>query len=220
MNTIVIDPGHGGTEEVDGSSANNATGPTGLLEKNVTLEVAKRIKARTTDADVILTRNSDINLGLDARAKVAKDKKAPVFISIHFNGWPTQDVQGSETYVHASGSASSLRLAKAVQSRIVAATGLKDRGLKRADFGVIKPSNHDAATAACLVEISFMTQASEEARLKTSAYLDRLADAISSAAKAYLAAPLEMVPDTEAQQIEDLPLVLGYEDAAERNLQQ
>ena len=117
---VVIDPGHGGTEEVGGSSPNNATGPTGLLEKTVTLDVARRIKSAANDLDIVLTRSTDTNLGLAARAKVAKDLKAPVFVSVHFNGWPTQEVQGTETYVHASGSADSLGLARTVQAKVLA----------------------------------------------------------------------------------------------------
>lgn len=214
---IVIDPGHGGTEEVGGSSPNNATGPTGLLEKTVTLDVARRIMTAANDLDVVLTRSTDTNLGLTARAKVAKDLKAPVFVSVHFNGWPTQEVQGTETYVHASGSVDSLRLARTVQAKVLAATGLKDRGLKRAGFAVLAPASHDTATAACLVEISFMTQASEEQRLKTGAYLDKLAHAIAEAVKVHVTGPADArVPAPE--ELRNLPLVPGDEDAAETNL--
>ena len=214
---VVIDPGHGGTEEVGGSSPNNATGPTGLLEKTVTLDVARRIKSAANDLDIVLTRSTDTNLGLAARAKVAKDLKAPVFVSVHFNGWPTQEVQGTETYVHASGSADSLGLARTVQAKVLAATGLKDRVVKRAGFAVLAPTSHDTATAACLVEISFMTQAAEEQRLKTSAYLDKLAHAIADAVKAHVAEPVGvrvMAPD----ELRNLPLVPGDEDAAGTNL--
>lgn len=218
MEKIVIDPGHGGSAEVGGSSPNNAVGPTGLLEKNVTLEVAKRIKARAAGVEVVLTRSNDSNLGLADRAKVAKDLKAPVFVAVHFNGWPTPDVQGTETYVHATGSADSLRLAKSVQAKVLAATGLADRGLKRAAFGVLKPANHYSGTAACLVEISFMTQAAEEARLKTAAYFDKLADAVIEAANAYVTAPLLRGAEAVEGQVSDLPLAPGDEDAAETNL--
>jgi N-acetylmuramoyl-L-alanine amidase len=90
MVKIVIDPGHGGPRvppKLEGSSWNNAVGPTGLLEKTVTLQVAKA----AADAfarigiDVILTRKADVNLGIVARAKVAKDARADAFVSIHFN---------------------------------------------------------------------------------------------------------------------------------------
>ena len=218
MEKFVIDPGHGGTEEVGGSSPNNAVGPTGLLEKSVTLQVAKRIMARDSSLEMVLTRSNDTNLGLAERAKVAKDLKARVFVSVHFNGWPTPDVQGTETYIHSTGSTDSLRFAKMVQSKVLAATGLIDRGLKRAAFEVLKPVNHYSGTAACLVEISFLTQAAEEARLMTAPYIDKLADAIIEAAKAYVAAPLlDGVEATEGG-VADLPLAPGDEDAAKINM--
>lgn len=218
MPTVVVDPGHGGTVEVGGSSPNNAVGPTGLLEKDVTLQVATRMKASAKKHAVVLTRERDTNLGLAARARVAKDRKAPAFVSVHFNGWPTSDVQGTETYVHASGSVESLALAKAVHSNVLAATGLKDRGLKRAAFVVLEPTHHAAETAACLVEISFMTQASEESRLRTPAYLDRLAEAVNAAIGAYLTTPDLTSSELAAAEMRALPQAPGDEDAAGANL--
>jgi N-acetylmuramoyl-L-alanine amidase len=89
MVTIVIDPGHGGMTKVDGSDPNHASGPSGLLEKTVTLDVARRMANELTKTGhtVVLTRTADINLGLTARAAVAKTIKADVFLSIHFNGY-------------------------------------------------------------------------------------------------------------------------------------
>lgn len=73
MAVIVIDPGHGGTAAVGGSSPNNATGANGLLEKNPTLHLGLEVAALLRPAhQVLVTRNSDINLGLAARAQVAK----------------------------------------------------------------------------------------------------------------------------------------------------
>lgn len=221
MPAIVIDPGHGGTAPVDGSSANNATGPMGLLEKNVTLEIGRRIKARAGGVEIVLTRDKDENLGLRQRAEVARKLKAPVFVSVHLNGWHTPDVQGTETFVHSDGSAASLRLARAVHARVLAVTGLADRKVKQARFGVIDPAFHDAGTAACLVEISFLTDPKEEARLKTPAYLDQLADAVLAGVKGYLAAAPASVlkhADDEAQEVRQLPMAPGDEDAAGTNL--
>jgi N-acetylmuramoyl-L-alanine amidase len=74
MATVVLDPGHGGTENIGGSSPNNATGPCGLLEKTVTLAVAlaTRDALQAEGAKVLLTRDHDVNLSLSARAAVAK----------------------------------------------------------------------------------------------------------------------------------------------------
>jgi N-acetylmuramoyl-L-alanine amidase len=188
MTTVVLDPGHGGTKKVGGSSPNNATGPTGLLEKTVTLDVARRAAALLTARGVAcaLTRTSDTNPALAARARTASATASPVFISIHFNGWKVPTTQGTETFWHKNGNERSKRLAGIVQKHLLAATGFKDRSVKQAAFGVLSPNIHDPRTAAVLAEISFLTDPAEEARLKTPAYLDRIADAIADAAQEYL----------------------------------
>src|SRR4051794_34133374 len=101
MAMIVLDPGHGGPKRIDNSDANHAKGPSGLLEKTVTLDIAKRMKDRLDNAGhtVVLTRSSDKNLSLAGRAHVAKKRKAPVFVSIHFNGFDGK-TQGTETFCH------------------------------------------------------------------------------------------------------------------------
>jgi len=188
MATVVVDPGHGGSVKVGGSSANNATGPTGLLEKDVTLDVCRRVKRRLAAAGhrVLLTREGDTNLGLRDRAVLARTEAAAAFVSVHFNGWKMPAVQGTETYVHEEAPGCCRRLAEAVQRRVQAATGLRDRGVKRARYGVLSPGYHVPASACCLVEVSFLTNPQEEARLKTEAYREAVAGAIAEAVCEYL----------------------------------
>ncbi|HEV2747272.1 MAG TPA: N-acetylmuramoyl-L-alanine amidase [Allosphingosinicella sp.] len=189
MAIVVLDPGHGGPTKIGDSSPNNATGQSGLKEKAVTLDIAKRAqKLLAADGiDVRLTRSSDKNLGLEDRAGVAKAAKADAFVSIHFNGFDGV-AQGTETWHHRSASPDSRALAHTVQAAVQKATALKDRGVKKAGFAVLRPSFHHAATAACLVEISFMDIAAEEARLKTDPYKDNVAKAIASAIRGWLVA--------------------------------
>ena len=81
LRTIVIDAGHGGSEE-------GAKGPDGTLEKNVTLAVARRLKAALEarlGVRVILTRDGDATVGLDERAALANNNKADLFVSLHAN---------------------------------------------------------------------------------------------------------------------------------------
>src|SRR6476469_2807612 len=94
---VVIDPGHGGSTTVGGSSPNNATAqPSGTLEKTMTLTMAKLVREKlleqaegeSTSISVILTRETDMNVGISARANVARDTKADVFVSIHYNSTP------------------------------------------------------------------------------------------------------------------------------------
>ncbi|WP_158265236.1 N-acetylmuramoyl-L-alanine amidase [Blastopirellula marina] len=183
--TVVIDPGHGGTERVNGSSPNNAKGPKGTLEKDLTLDVALKTAEvlREQGIEVIMTRDKDVNLGLADRALVAKNAKADAFLSIHFNGWKTPDVQGTETFRHenASDDSNSEQLAKRVLAAVLKVTGYKNRGVKTARFGVLNPQHHDDKTAACLLEISFMTDPKDEARLADEKYRQQLAEAIAGA---------------------------------------
>ncbi len=204
MAKIVLDPGHGGTAKTGGSSPNNAKGPTGLLEKTVVLDIALRAAKLIGAAGdtAILTRKTDVNLGLADRARAAKTVRAPVFVSIHFNGLDGK-VQGTETFVHTTHSGASADLCRAVQARMVAATGYKDRnaghpgGVKRGGFGVISGVSHDKATAAILVEVAFMDVATEEARLKTAAHKDKIAAALVAGIQDYLgAAGLEATTGT------------------------
>jgi len=91
---IVIDPGHGGDEE-------GAVGPHGVREKDVTLQIAQMAadQLRTQlGAKVWLTRKKDKNVSLEKRYKMAKKKKADLFISIHANASPNHKHNGIETY--------------------------------------------------------------------------------------------------------------------------
>ena len=81
IRTIVVDAGHGGTED-------GAHGPGGTLEKNVTLSVARRLKAALEarlGVRVILTRDADATVELDERAALANNNKADLFVSLHAN---------------------------------------------------------------------------------------------------------------------------------------
>jgi N-acetylmuramoyl-L-alanine amidase len=181
---IVIDPGHGGTTTVGGSSPNNATGPTGLLEKAVILDVALRVKRHLAllPYRVIMTRDTDRNVGINARAKVARDNNAELFVSIHFNGNANATVQGTEAWIGANTPDDCDLLARSILQRLVHANGLRDRGVKvdtNDAYGVIRLDNHLVTTAHTLVEVSFLTDPVEEARLKTSAYLDLIAGAVA-----------------------------------------
>ncbi|MFQ5718646.1 MAG: N-acetylmuramoyl-L-alanine amidase [Acidobacteriota bacterium] len=93
VHTVVLDPGHGGEE-------NGAEGPTGLLEKDVVLQVARRLRIHLERRgyDVYLTRDRDVNLSLDERAAVANNRQADLFVSIHANASPGRRARGAETY--------------------------------------------------------------------------------------------------------------------------
>ena len=95
---VVIDPGHGGVET-------GAVGPTGVQEKDVTLDLARRLKAllERRGLTAVLTRDEDRVLPLDDRTSVANHNRAVLFLSIHLNASKRKDAAGAETYFLSTG---------------------------------------------------------------------------------------------------------------------
>ena len=94
IRTIVIDPGHGGTDA-------GAQGPAGTLEKDVTLSVAQRLRTlleRRLGVRVILTRTGDTLVALDRRAAIANNDRADLLISLHANSALRDVATGAEVY--------------------------------------------------------------------------------------------------------------------------
>src|SRR5688572_14436544 len=94
IRTIVIDPGHGGEES-------GVKGPGGALEKDVTLAVARRVKAAIEGRlgmRVLLTHEGGTRVDADGRAAIANNNKADLFISLHANGSLQPGVRGAIIY--------------------------------------------------------------------------------------------------------------------------
>lgn len=95
VRTIAIDAGHGGHDP-------GAMGKRGLKEKNITLDIAKRLSALIKDrlgCKVVMTREKDIFIPLEERPFLAKSKGADLFVSIHVNANRRRTARGVETYV-------------------------------------------------------------------------------------------------------------------------
>jgi len=94
LRTVVLDPGHGGEEK-------GAAGPGGTLEKDVTLAIARRLKAGLESrlgVRVLLTREGDETVPLDDRAALANNNKGDLLISIHANASLRPGVSGAQIY--------------------------------------------------------------------------------------------------------------------------
>jgi N-acetylmuramoyl-L-alanine amidase len=94
VNRIVIDAGHGGHDD-------GTIGPHGVIEKDVTLDVALRLSKLIQDcmgAEVVLTRSDDTFIPLHERTNVANEYKADLFLSIHANSSSAPEVAGTETF--------------------------------------------------------------------------------------------------------------------------
>ena len=216
VKTVVIDPGHGGK---DGGAAGF-----GLKEKDLVLKLSKKLAARIEKRlglTVRLTRDDDRFITLERRTKIAKDKGADLFISLHVNANSLASVEGFETYIlnltadrsamavaareNASSDksiaelqdllqiiakntkiAESRALAQAVHKSAVRQLNKKykvrDLGVKEAPFYVLVGTD----IPSILVEIGFLTNEKEAARLQEDAYLDQIADGLVSGLESYV----------------------------------
>ena len=94
LGRVALDPGHGGHDA-------GTNGPTGLLEKDLVLDVSLRLGAlieQRMGSEVIYTRTDDTFVPLEERTRFANEKKADLFLSIHANSSPYRYVSGVETY--------------------------------------------------------------------------------------------------------------------------
>jgi N-acetylmuramoyl-L-alanine amidase len=94
LQTMVVDAGHGGED-------NGVRGPKGTLEKQVTLEAARRLKTLVESrlgVRVVMTRENDRAISLDERNAIANNSKADLFLSLHANASPSASVKGTEVY--------------------------------------------------------------------------------------------------------------------------
>lgn len=141
---VFIDPGHGGNDS-------GAVGVNKLLEKDINLSVAKKVKdlLLKQGVEVKLSRESDVTVSLDQRTTAANNWSADCFVSIHCNAYNTQ-AYGIETFSY---NESTNNLAKDVHSEVLA-TGAytKNRGTKTASFYVLKYTKMRAA----LIELAFI----------------------------------------------------------------
>jgi len=207
---IVIDPGHGGHDT-------GTIGPNGLEEKDLVLEVGRRLgKLLETrlGAEVVYTRKNDTFIPLETRTAIANQQRADLFISIHANSSQDPDARGVETYyLNFTSSPDALEVAarenavseksiyelqdlvkkialkeKIEESREFAgdvqqslhsglaakAPAIRNRGVKKAPFIVLIGANMPSI----LAEISFVSNPTDERRLETSEYRQRIAESL------------------------------------------
>ncbi|WP_455471603.1 GBS Bsp-like repeat-containing protein [Streptococcus salivarius] len=193
LNKVVyLDAGHGGYDP--GASY------FGISEKSLTLAIQSRVKAKleAEGYQVVTTRTSDTYVDLTDRSRVANASESDIFVSIHINASGSSAAQGIETYyyqpyaeypsrINATYHANSTRLsmsdtlANAIQSSLINATGAQNQGVKRQTFAVLR----ETTAPAVLLELGFLSNPQEAARLNTSAYQETLANAIVAGIKRY-----------------------------------
>jgi N-acetylmuramoyl-L-alanine amidase len=202
---IAIDPGHGGADPgtVGVLPRGTATGlkkrtdgrgRTLLLEKDVNLDVARRLKRwlESRGYRTILTRSKDLAGGdrtftttrddLQSRVDIANQAPASLFISIHMNAARSKTARGAETYHFRISGPAAASLANTVQDRLVTRTGLPSRGVRKAGFYVLKHT----AMPAVLVEGGFLSNVRDSRLLATNAFRARVAAGIGEGVDTYI----------------------------------
>ena len=207
---IVIDPGHGGHDT-------GTIGPNGLEEKDLVLEVGRRLGKLLEGrlgAEVVYTRKDDTFIPLETRTAIANQQRADLFISIHANSSEDSAARGVETYyLNFTSSPEALEVAarenavseksiyelqdlvkkialkeKIEESREFAgdvqeslhsglaakSPAIRNRGVKKAPFIVLIGANMPSI----LAEISFVSNPTDEHRLETSEYRQRIAESL------------------------------------------
>lgn len=201
---IMVDPGHGGSDA-------GARGPAGGKEADVNLQVSLKLRDKLKDlgADVRMTRDTDRNVSrpggtqreeLEARVKLANEWPAEVFVSVHSNSATNSAAHGTETYHSRNASEASKRMAANINDEMVAATGFRDRGVKAANFHVIKNTHMPAV----LVETGFISNPVEEGHLTNPDMQEKMAQAITNGVEQTFG----LNPQTESSSFADTGYIL------------
>lgn len=172
---IVLDPGHGGKDS-------GAVG-LGITEKSVVLDTSLRLQKllANTPITVKMTRSTDVFIELKDRVAFAKQNKANTFVSVHANS-ANGSASGSETYYYDTAKSRAVNpntsdsklLAQKIQARLAVAMEHNNRGDKHGDFHVIRENSMPAV----LVELGFIDNKSDNAKLASPTYRQKAAKAI------------------------------------------
>jgi N-acetylmuramoyl-L-alanine amidase len=172
---IVVDPGHGGRD----------TGAMGSYSKekdiNLILSLKLTDKLIASGIDTILTRTDDSFIDLQPRCNIANYNQADYFISIHCNSAKDTNASGTETFCYSEAS-EGYRLAKVLQERMIDFNKNVDRGVKIANFYVLRNTKMPAV----IIETAFISNPKEEEMLNNTQWQDSFTSQLSKAICDYL----------------------------------
>jgi N-acetylmuramoyl-L-alanine amidase len=167
--TVVIDAGHGGHDT-------GARARAGGLEKNAALDTALRLdpKLRAAGFNTVLTRRGDYFIPLGQRTRISNQQDNAIFVSLHYNHADNRRAQGVETFYR---SKPSRKIAAEIQDAICRLPGVTSRGVKTANFWVLRRNEYPAV----LVEGGFFSNPTEARRCASPVYREAVASAIATA---------------------------------------
>ncbi|MDA7673373.1 N-acetylmuramoyl-L-alanine amidase [Verrucomicrobiales bacterium] len=165
FSTVIIDAGHGGHD----LGANQSL----VYEKHLNLDVARRLERSLKQLGIktVMIRTSDRFVPLNTRAAIANRHRNAVYVSVHFNSSYKNKVTGIETFYKSSAGRS---LATYVQRELIGTLRAKDRGVKTANFAVLKKTRHPAV----LVEGGFISNKQERSVMMDPRYRQGVVDSI------------------------------------------
>ncbi|MCM1338985.1 MAG: N-acetylmuramoyl-L-alanine amidase [Muribaculaceae bacterium] len=173
---ITLDPGHGGSEE-------GAIGCLGDKEKDINLAIALKLKDLliASGAEVFMTRDNDSSVFLAERVNISRENDSDVFISIHNNALPDDlafsGKSGSSVFYYYP---QSKLLGNKILKSLVS-TGMRDDKLTRKSFAVIR----NTESLAVLVEVGYMIQPEDNAKLVDDGFQQMAAEAIKQGMENY-----------------------------------
>lgn len=168
LGPVMIDPGHGGKDA-------GAIGVNGLQDKTVALAVGKIVarQLRARNVEVFMTRTGDSFVTLDRRCEMSNERRVKLFVSLHADSATTPQANGFGVFIARKPSSGAVSLANSITSQLASA-GVHSRGVRNKDFRVLVGTRAPAV----LVELGFLSNRTEAAKLARSDYQRRLADAI------------------------------------------
>ncbi|MBI5723705.1 MAG: N-acetylmuramoyl-L-alanine amidase, partial [Planctomycetes bacterium] len=168
---VVLDAGHGGNDP-------GTTVAAGHPEKTVNLALASEVAGllRKRGIEIVMTRTSDRAVDLDDRVNIANRSGASLFVSIHSNSSNNSSVSGYEVIYPASAPGQAVKAANCVSQRLSAA-GTTRQSVRPDNRGLRVLTN--TRIPAILVETGYLSNRAEAAKLVSSPYQARLAQAIA-----------------------------------------
>ena len=164
--TVIIDAGHGGRDLGAADSY--------VYEKHINLDVARRLERSLQEAGfkTVMIRTTDEFVGLTERSSIANRYRNAIFVSVHFNSAYRTAALGIETFYRSSNAE---KLATLVQTELIKNVGATDRGVKTANFSVLRRTKHPSV----LVEGGFISNKTERAAMTDPQYRQVVADSIA-----------------------------------------
>jgi N-acetylmuramoyl-L-alanine amidase len=175
---VFINPGHAPNSDPDPGAVNHKTG---LQEADVAARVGALVLKYLVNAGCDC-RLAQID-SLRAICEQSNRFDADIFVSIHCNSAAVESAHGTETF-HWNGSVNGQKLAECIQNQIVNSLPVADRGIKTANFQILR----DTDAVACLVEMAFISNDKEAEMLADERYQDEFARAIARGVTDYISA--------------------------------